>query len=718
MPLTVRLLGPARIEVDGAPVAGPRGNKAWALLAYLLLARRAPSRRQLAELLFSEAADPLGALRWSLAQLRQTLRQPDALRGDPVELALEPGLEIDLRRLRSAGLAEADELEAFSGELLEGMTFVTSPAFEAWLGVERCHARVTVEALLLERAQAELGAGDPAVAARLAARLVELNALEEGHHELLVRSLVATGDNAAALARVEACEDLLRRELGSAPSSRLREIVRAATRPLSVTTKVGAATARGQLEAGKAAIGAGAVDVGLESIRRACASAESCKDDYLQARAQLALGSALVHCMRAYGEAAVALHRAADLAQRIGASPIAATAHRELGFVDVQAGRRDRGNAWLEQATAEAGAADEELASIASVRGMSLSDAARYEEALESLDESVERARSCEHRRQVSWSLALCGRVHVLTHQHAQARKVLEDSLELVEEEQWLAVAPFPEAMLAIVHLRENRIDEAGDALEHALTIACEAADPCWEGIASAGLGLVDAARGRIPQALTWLTDGCARCTRVAHPYRWIQGWVLDGMCSVGHRDDRAPGWIRRARVARLAHRHAGAPAPSVSAPSAPRRRRGHGSGAPARPRDRQPEHLGQRAQVGRRLAAHQQEKPMPRYLIQRNLGQATLPQVEAAGLKSKQVREASFPDITWEHSHVVRTKTGLVTYCVYSSPNVERIKEHAAAAGLPADEVFDLVADVDPEKLFTAARTQTPSSARRSRSR
>ena len=90
----------------------------------------------------------------------------------------------------------------------------------------------------------------------------------------------------------------------------------------------------------------------------------------------------------------------------------------------------------------------------------------------------------------------------------------------------------------------------------------------------------------------------------------------------------------------------------------------------------------------------------MPRYIIQRNLGKVTLQDVEAAGRKSKQVREANFPDITWEHSHVVQTKDGMRTYCVYSGPNVERVREHAAAAGLPADEVFDLVTDVDPAKL------------------
>jgi tetratricopeptide (TPR) repeat protein len=442
------------------------------------------------------------------------------------------------------GLPEADDIDPLTGELLEGMTFANSPAFEAWLAVERRHLGAIAQALLLERAQAELGAGNAGTAARLATRLLELNPLEEGHHELLIRSLVATGDTAVALARVEACEALLRRELGVPPSSRLRQIVPPAggePRPMTVG---GTAAARGQLEAGKAAVAAGAVDAGLESLRQACAAAQSSGDAYLHARALLALGSALVHGMRAYGEAAVALHRAIDVASRIGANAIAATSHRELGFVDVQAGRRERAEAWLAQAAEEAAGSDEELASIASVRGMGLSDAARYEEAIESFEESIERASRCEHRRQVAFSLALTGRVHLLTACHQQAREALERSLELVEEEKWIAFSPFPEAVLAHVDLRERRVDEAREALEHAFAIACQLTDPCWEGVACRGLGLVEAARGRGPQALAWLTDGRARCTRVAHPYQWIHGWVLDALCDIDGRDDRAPGWI------------------------------------------------------------------------------------------------------------------------------------------------------------------------------
>ena len=132
----------------------------------------------------------------------------------------------------------------------------------------------------------------------------------------------------------------------------------------------------------------------------------------------------------------------------------------------------------------------------------------------------------------------------MLTDRRKQARDALERSLELVEEEKWLAFAPFPEALLAYVDLSEDRIQQAREALEHAFAMSCQIADPCWEGIACRGLGLVEAASGRSPQALAWMLDGRTRCTRVGHPYQWIHGWVLDGLCTVGHRDDRAARWI------------------------------------------------------------------------------------------------------------------------------------------------------------------------------
>jgi hypothetical protein len=90
----------------------------------------------------------------------------------------------------------------------------------------------------------------------------------------------------------------------------------------------------------------------------------------------------------------------------------------------------------------------------------------------------------------------------------------------------------------------------------------------------------------------------------------------------------------------------------------------------------------------------------MARFVVQRNLGEVQKTELETAARRSKQVREERFPDITWEHSHVVKGDGGLVTYCIYGAPSVDRVREHARAAGLPADAVFEIVTDVDPAQL------------------
>src|SRR4051794_37739389 len=112
----VRLLGRPEVEIDGIVTAPPRGQKAWGILAYVILAERPVTRSELAELLFDGADDPLGALRWSLAQLRRALEAPEALRGDPVALGLPDGAWVDVIELAS----EAPDPAVVRGELLAG----------------------------------------------------------------------------------------------------------------------------------------------------------------------------------------------------------------------------------------------------------------------------------------------------------------------------------------------------------------------------------------------------------------------------------------------------------------------------------------------------------------------------------------------------------------------------------------------------------------------
>ena len=80
-------------------IRAPRGRKAWAVLTYLLLADRPPSRRQIAELLFGDADDPLGALRWTLAELRRALGVR-GLTGDPVATTLGDDVSVDVAATR------------------------------------------------------------------------------------------------------------------------------------------------------------------------------------------------------------------------------------------------------------------------------------------------------------------------------------------------------------------------------------------------------------------------------------------------------------------------------------------------------------------------------------------------------------------------------------------------------------------------------------------
>jgi DNA-binding SARP family transcriptional activator len=96
---TVHLLG--RPHIEGPPGGYQiRSRKSWALLGYLLLTEVPPSRSQMATLLFDTADDPLGALRWSLAELRRALGEGAVVEGDPIVLRA-PDTTVDAQVIAS-----------------------------------------------------------------------------------------------------------------------------------------------------------------------------------------------------------------------------------------------------------------------------------------------------------------------------------------------------------------------------------------------------------------------------------------------------------------------------------------------------------------------------------------------------------------------------------------------------------------------------------------
>jgi DNA-binding SARP family transcriptional activator len=530
-PTTVRLLGRPRLERAGAALPPPPGRKAWALLALLLLSPAPASRRQLTDLLFTEAADPLAALRWTTAALRRSLGDAAQLGGDPLELRWTAHVDVDVDRLGG----HATWSPGLDGELLEGFAFPDSPAFETWLLVERRRLAGGVDALLRETAVAALSSGRAPDAVTLAERLARRQPFDEGAQALLARALAATGDAFAAREHVVATAARFRRELGHPPSAALAAAAQITLgRPLA-RPSVGGAGVRALLEAGRAATGAGAVDAGVDCLRRAVEDAERLGEASLAAAANLALGSALVHALRGRDEeGSVALHAAVREAEAAGDGATAATACRELGFVDVQAGRRGRAARWLDRATALADGDDRELAAVLGVRGMDLSDQGSTAEALEALGESADRARSAGHRRQAGWSLSIAGRAHLLRGEDDDAARALAESTALVQEERWMAFLPWPQALQAELDIRQGRLDDAASTLDSSWQLACQVEDPCWEGMAARGLGVLAAHAGRRDAATTWLQDAHRRCTRWPDRYVWVQAHILDAVCASG----------------------------------------------------------------------------------------------------------------------------------------------------------------------------------------
>ncbi|GEM_PF-1757077 len=169
----MRLLGHPLIEGRTGQPCQPRGQKSWALLARVALAERPLTRGELAAELFGEANDPLGALRWCLADLRRCCGDPELLRGDPVRLTVG-SLWLDVWALQDGTLPAAD----IGGELLAGVEPRDCPAFGMWLMLARgrCAARSQEE--LHQVALRLLAAGDAEAAASLAGRAAAQDVLE------------------------------------------------------------------------------------------------------------------------------------------------------------------------------------------------------------------------------------------------------------------------------------------------------------------------------------------------------------------------------------------------------------------------------------------------------------------------------------------------------------------------------------------------------------
>jgi len=436
-----------------------RSRKSWALLASILLSERPRTRSQLASLLFAEAEDPLRALRWGLAEIRRGLGGDGSLEGDPVVLELPADAVVDVEVLMRGSWTDAVGLAGLGADLLDGVVIQSAPAFESWLLCEQRHVAAASEAILHEAALGSMSRGDNEVALGFAIRAAVMSPLDENHQALLIRLYRLGGDHLAAERQFSAFTELLLCELGAEPGAAVRAAMSergdkdaAVDDPASIEAIV---------EAGSAAVAAGAVEAGVQSLRTATRLADHASANRLRVSSRLVLAEALVHSLGGFDEEGIAaLFEAAEIALADGDRAAVAQARAELGYVDYLRARYDRSEMWLTDALTFADGSPSIMAKATTYLGSVKSDRGDYGTAVDLLDEAIELSAAAEDPRREAFALSMLGRINLLRNDLDTAAKQLDASIELAERDHWLAILPWPQALRGEVQLARD--DPAG----------------------------------------------------------------------------------------------------------------------------------------------------------------------------------------------------------------------------------------------------------------
>ena len=525
MSITIQLLGRSRITRGTAAGYKLRSRKSWGLLAYLILSERPATRSQLASLLFAEADYPVRALRWCLAEIRRALGDEGSVDGDPVVLRLPPGAVVDVQVVMKGTWTAAVGLSGLGADLLDGMTVKGGAAFETWLLAQQRHAAAASEAVLHEAALGSMARGALGAAIDYAARAAAMSPLDENHQALLIRLYRTAGDDEAAARQFAACAKVLRAELDVAPGPAVQAAMR---QPRSAPDEV----------ADEATIEA-IVEAGIQSLRTAARLADGAGATRLRVSSRLVLAEALVHALGGRDEEGLAsLYEADEIALAHGLLDDVAQARAELGYVDFLRGRYDRAEHWLTDALEYASGSPSLQAKVMTYLGSVESDRASYRRAVGHLEQAVTLSQAGREPRRQAYALSMLGRISLFRGALDAAAGQLDASIKLAEDDHWLAFLPWPQALRGEVQLA--RADPAGAAelLQQAFARACQLGDPCWEAMAARGLALVAEAAGDGERAIAMLAEARARSGRLAEPYLWLDGYILDAQCDLGRRHD------------------------------------------------------------------------------------------------------------------------------------------------------------------------------------
>ena len=166
------------------------------------------------------------------------------------------------------------------------------------------------------------------------------------------------------------------------------------------------------MEAGSAAVSAGVLEAGVQSLRTAARLADGAGATRLRVSSRLVLAEALVHTLGGLDEEGLAaLHEADEIALANALFDEVAQARAELGFVDFLRGRYDRAELWLTDALEYAGGASSVRAKAMTYLGSVESDRASYRRAAGLLEQAVTLSRTAGEPRRQAYALSMLGRI-------------------------------------------------------------------------------------------------------------------------------------------------------------------------------------------------------------------------------------------------------------------------------------------------------------------
>lgn len=271
--LAVFLLGPPRVELDGAGVELQR-HKVTALLAYLLVTDRPHRRDTLAAIFWpdDDQSHARAALRRTLSALNTALNGVGlAISRETIGLERDAPIWLDVARFRAllsswrahghpAAEVCADCLPALSEavalyhtDFMAGFSLRDSAPFDEWQMEQAEQLRRGLSEALERLTRGHSARREWAAAIEFGQRWVTLDPLHEAAHRLLMQVYVWSGERAAALRQYHTCMRLLDQELGAQPEPATEQLYQqihsgqppAAPAPLAErsSTSVGAASA-------------------------------------------------------------------------------------------------------------------------------------------------------------------------------------------------------------------------------------------------------------------------------------------------------------------------------------------------------------------------------------------------------------------------------------------------------------------------------------------